>query len=134
MSNSLPMNVKCLALRYRAIVKCELYKAFAWAEFHYHDWVAYTGAHYNEVRVPKPDKYLELEFLFRGFKPKASYKKHSGFNYIESNCPINGTYYIYPEKFVRGHYVNNWLKYPNVYYMHDCIGIMGFTRVDLLYS
>lgn len=128
------MNVKCLALRYMGITKCELYKAFAWADRNFADWREYTGKHFSELRQPKLDKYLELEFLFRGFKPKNNFKKKQGFNYIESNCPINGTYYIYPQKFVRGAYVPNWRNYPNVYVMQNLIGIQGFTRVDLLYS
>lgn len=128
------MNVKCLALRYKGITKCELYKAFAWASNNYHDWIEYTANHWDQARKNKPDKYLELEFLFRGFKPKDNFKKKQGFNYIESNCPINGTYYIYPEKFVRGVYVQNWQMYQNVYAMNSLIGITGFTRVDLLYS
>lgn len=135
MSDQNPINVKCLALRYKAVTKSSIRSSLEWAVENYYDWVMYSGVHYKEARHnTKPDEYLEQEFLFRGFKPLDSFEKRDGFNYIQSNCPINGKYYIYPKKFVRGHTVNNWLNFPNVYAMHNVIGVEGFTKVDVLYT
>lgn len=109
-------------------------KALRMAEHHYNDYLRWTGRNFYLVRTEDNGPYLEKEFIFRGFVPIDSYKKRPGFNYIESNQPINGTFYVYPKKLVVGCTVKHWSRYPNAYNFHKEVGISGYTRVDWNYS
>ena len=129
-----PFNEKCLALRYRSITKCSLEEAFHWARHNYKEFNTYQGKHWKTIRKLNNDKYLEKEFLFHGFVPKSLFQKEKGFNYIESNTPINGKPYIYPVKCTKGVSVPNWQDYPYLYDMQGKIGIPGYTKVDVEYS
>ena len=133
-SSPLAMTYKCFALTLRSILKCSMRKALRMAEHHYNDYLRWTGRNFYLVRQEDNGPYLEKEFIFRGFVPRDSYKKRPGFNYIESNQPINGTFYIYPKKLVVGCTVKHWSRYPNAYNFHKEVGISGYTRVDWNYS
>lgn len=109
-------------------------KALRMAEHHYNEYLHWTGGNLYRVRQEDNGPYLEKEFIFRGFVPRDSYKKRPGFNYIESNQPINGIFYVYPKKLVVGCTVKHWSRYPNAYTFHKEVGITGYTRVDLNYS
>lgn len=128
------INIRCLALRIRSILKCSMRKALRKADAIYDAYILWEARHLGETRQEKNGPYLEKEFLFRGYVPRDSFKKKPGFNYIESNQAINGTYYIYPRRCTVGCYVKHWNKYPNAYTFHKEVGIPGYTRVDWDYA
>lgn len=121
-------------MRYKSITKCSLKDAFRWAEKYWAEYLDYTGKHWAEYRKEKNGPYLEKEFISRGYVPFDTFKKKPGFNYVESNQPINGKKYIYPKKCTRGVYVKNWNKYPYIYNMQTWVGIPNYTQVDVYYS
>lgn len=132
--SELPDNVKYLALRYKSISKCSIKKALRWARRNWDSYNTYTAKNFNYYRHEKNGPYLEKEFIFRGFIPKDKFSKKPGFNYIESNQPINGKFYIFPKKLTISCMVKRWYKYPNAYNFHSEIGIPDFTKVDFDYS
>lgn len=134
MKTKLPINVKCLALRYKSINRGSLEEAFQWAKDNYLRYIAYEGKHWAQIRYEKNSKYLEKEFIFRGYVPSNSYKKEPGYNYIQSNQPINGTRYVYPQKCCRRGDIPDHNKWPNPYDYATWVGISGYTRVDVNYK
>lgn len=133
MKSKLPINTKCLALRYKSIIKCPLQDALSWAKDNYLKYVKYEGTHYKDYRREFNGPYLEKEFKFRGYVPLDSFTKEPGYNYLQSNFPINGTMYVYPKKLCR-RYDLNYKDNPNPYNYQLDAGISGYTRVDVNYK
>lgn len=134
MKTKLPMTVKCLALRYKAVTKSPLEEAFTWAKENYDRYLTYEGKHWSQRRYEPDGPALEKEFIFRGYVPISSFKKEAGYNYIQSNTTINGTRYIYPYKCCRRWDIPDHKKWPNPYDFHSEVGITGYTMVDVNYK
>lgn len=134
MKSKLSMNIKCLALKYKGVTHSTLEEALKWARDNYRDYILFEASHYDLVRQETNDKYLEKEFLFRGYIPRDSFTKERNYNYIESNRAINGTFYIYPQACCKNYTTKGFGQLPNPYNLQDEIGIMGFTRVDVYYK
>lgn len=127
-------NQKYLALRYKSITKVSLKEAFSWAKLNWEEYLLYTGMHWDSYRIEENNKYLEKEFISRGYIPRDTFEKEEDFNYIESNQMINGKYYILPIKGVKNYQSKDWGKYPYIYKMQEDYGISGYTRIDVKYS
>ena len=81
------------------------------------------------------DKYLEKQFIYRGYIPltRDNYhkyeKKANKYCYITSNRPINGTWYIFPRKYTNNYYLLK-RNIPDIHSSFGLIGIPGYTKIN----
>lgn len=95
--------LKLLAMKIHSVTKMTIKSSINIAKTRYDEYMEWLQDEHGlicNLPIEKNHRYIKKELIFRGFVPVGNYTMHeNNYGYIISNKEIDGTYWVYPEKF-----------------------------------